>query len=305
MVSLPESQTSIRESIERCDPASTADIASQLSAFSLDDVTRELMVMCVERAEPSLFRTFPLAIRHTMYGDDGIADWTLRYSEEARSVEPADDDEVVDAHVRWERWEDCVRLIHGKANGTALFAAQRATALGEAGFRSNGTWWFMGTNFTNDADMNSPGRLMAYLRTKVNNEAALDAFVEEIGLDKLMGARAHTIAETMSDLQAIELLAGSWLRWEIEGMEKVAQLDIDADLSWHVRVLDRADCDDQDTNGVRTLFTSPKAFLYMVGGRETLTAQMVSGDAKLVGPDDRLKAFSAAMRRMVSPAAME
>ena len=307
VVQTPASDDAIRSRVGKCKGMTTQQIAEEFAGDGLEQVTRELLVMCLERGDEGILPEIPLRVRHTMYGEDDIADWVLGYEPGARTIDEADEDAEVDAHVRWERWEDCVRLLNGDVNGMSLFYALRAIALGEDEFRSKGRWWFMGTNFTADPSSERPGRLIGYLRGKVWQPAdELDAFVEEIGLEKLLRARALTIAETMRDLRASEMLVGSWLRWEIAGFDSIAHADFEDATRVTVKSLTREEAAATDpTGGVTTLFTTKEAFLMTAGGRAELGGLLVEGKARLVGTDERIATFNAAQRRMYRPGAMD
>ena len=294
-------QGELRSEFELCRGCSTQDIAARFEKVELDVVTYELFQMCAERADPDLFRTYPAVTRHTMYGDDGVSDWITRYSPDGNTIESADDAVEVQGHVRWERWEDLLRLLHGEVTWMSLFYSLRAIALGEDVFRSHGRYWFMGINFTNDPDPHTPGRLMGLMFRDVWDPPKLAALIDEVGLDRLIAARAQTQAATWSDLGAGLRLAGSWVRWEIEGHPTLAEVTFDEQGGWSWRLLDRDEAASDTAGGITIWFATDQAFLYVASLREDISGQLVSGTARLVGSDDRLAAFSAATRRMYAP----
>jgi hypothetical protein len=197
-----------------------------------------------------------------------------------------------------------VRLVNGNLSALSLFYSLRVVALGDDQQRVSGHSWFMGVNFANDPDPTRPGRLMGFLHAVVWQGAdVLDSFVAEVTIEKLLESRARVMADTMADLGATELLADSYLRWEIAGVDHIAEVAINRAGGWTYRARSRAgsDEDDAESGGVTLHFSDPRSFLYAAGGREQLTEQLVGGRARLLGDDHRLQAFSAATRRMYSP----
>src|SRR4051812_28959675 len=91
----------LRTRFGTCRGSSTQAIDECLRDVGLDEITRELLLICAERSDTGIFTRFPLAIRHTMYGEDDISDWILRYSETGTTIEEADAAAEFDAHIRW------------------------------------------------------------------------------------------------------------------------------------------------------------------------------------------------------------
>ena len=293
----------LRAQISALKGATTHHIASELGEDDLDTVTKELLSMCAERTEPSQLPHVPFAIRHTMYGESNLADWVITYGDDvAPGVTEADDDVVVDAHIRWERWEDCVRVLNADLQAMSLFIARRVVALGGADVARFGHRWFMSVNFEGSDANDRSGWLNARLTVKVNNDAELAAFVEEVGLDRLLLARAQVLAGTMADLGVSVDLAGSYLRWEVTGYPLMAQVDFDEVGRVQARIITREEAATIDpSTGVTTLFADAKPFLYAAGGRENIGQQLVAGTLRLVGEPHRIAAFSAATKKIVPP----
>jgi predicted esterase len=297
----------VRARINACRGLSTRLISDRLADVDLEALTRELLVICAERSDTGAFSTFPLTVRHTMHGDGELADWTLRYGESGTSVERTENGArpgvAVDAHVRWEYWEDGVRLINDDVSALSLFTSRRVAAIGEGDARTNGHCWFLGVNFTGDPDPDRPGRVIASLRDRVGeNDEHVEAIVKGEILDKLLHGRARVLADSLSDLGGSPLLAGSFLRWEVAGHDRVAQISFAAAGSWRYRSLSSDEAAAEDpSSGVTVHFAGVRPFLSVAGGKEELAAQLVRGAARLTGEDARLRAFAAAMRCIHAP----
>jgi hypothetical protein len=295
--------SALRAQIAALKGATTQEIATALGEDDLDSITNELLAICAERTERTQLPQVPFSIRHTMYGETSLSDWIVDYDVDGpAAITEAAEDAAVDAHVRWERWEDCVRVINADLQAMSLFIARRVVALGGADVAQLGHRWFMAVNFEGSDAPDRSGWLNARLTVKVNDDDELAAFVEEVGLDRLMLARATVLSGTMADLGVASDLAGTYLRWEVAGYPRMAQVDFDDTGRVNARIITAEEAAQIDpTTGVTTLFSEAKPFLYAAGGKENIGQQLVAGTLRLVGEPHRLAAFSAATQKIVPP----
>ncbi len=292
---------SLLEQIASCRGKDAPAIASVFGDAELDDVTRDLLDIVAERTEVAKLPRVPFTVRHTLYGDLDVSDWTISYNEGGVSVASSDPDGNPDVSLRWEHWEDLVRLMNGDASETALFFTRRvATEDNEQDVVA----WTSAVDFVGSGEADQrPGALMNALRSaSAAGPITLERFITEKGLPNLLAARSANMASSVEDIGAADGLHGSFMRLEIATDPPVAvETTFPTDGSRaSTRILGSHEVGNQDPDsGVTLLFASVAAFVDAVTFKEDMPQQLTSGDLRVEGSPQRLSAFSDAMMALL------
>jgi hypothetical protein len=280
-------------------------IAAAFDDLEQDDITTELMRVFGERTVTAQLPSLPFTVQHTMYGDLDVSDWLISYTPTGVEVSAAGAaGGGADAHIRWEHWEDAVRLLNGDASESALLFTRRVSLLGDGPTTARATQWMNAVDFLGDGSFDErPGVLMNELRHAAwAGPAALDSYIAEKGLPRLLRARAMNMALSVIDIGGGGELGGSFMRLEIATQPPVAvHLDFPADGSRPVvRDLAPEEFGKEDPAlGVTLRFEGVSDFVDAVTFRAEMGEQMTTGKLRFFGSPDRLKAFGDAMLKLV------
>lgn len=293
---------SLLERFEACKGLDTAGIAAQLADLEQDDITVELMRLFGARTVRSALPLVPFVIQHTMYGDLDVSDWLLRYSDSGFDAVPAPTDAQPDAKIRWEHWEDAVRLVNGDAGEAGLFFTRRIETVGDDTAAKR---WMGAVDFTGSGDLEErPGVLVMGLRAAaMAGEKELASYIEEKGLPRLLRARAMNMASSVAEIGAADLLAGSFMRLEISTQPRVG---VETDFPntggrAETRILAPEELGNEDFNrGVTLRFESVEDFVDAVTFRVEMPQQITSGRLRVFGSAERIRAFGEAMNMLAN-----
>jgi len=292
------------ERFEACRGLDVPGIAAALSDLEQDEITEELMTLFAQRTVPSALPRLPFVIRHTMYGDLDVSDWLIRYSESGFEVVAAEPDSASDAHLRWEHWEDAVRMLTGDAGEAGLFFTRRLSAPGDVPTGLLASRWTSSVDFTASGDLEErPGVLDDRLRTAAwAGEAELARFIEDRGLPRLLRARAMNMASSIADIGAGSDVAGSFMRLEIDANPRVGvHTEFPAGGgAAQTRVLAAEELGNEDFDkGVTLRWETVGDFVDAVTFRQEMGPQVASGSLRFFGSQDRLQAFAIAMNKLI------
>lgn len=296
---------SLRERLDFCKGLDAPAIASALADVDQDDVTAEIMRVFGERTLSSALPRVPFTMQHTMYGDLDVSDWLLRYAGTGFEVVPAPPDAVADAMIRWEHWEDAVRMLNGDAGEVALFFTRRIATVGDAAADGLARRWMGCVDFTGSGDPEGrPGVLMDRLRSAAAaGDKHLAAFIEDKGLPVLLRARAMNMASSVIDIGAGADLAGSYMRLVIDAQPPVGVETVfdAAGNAAETRLLANQELGGEDpSQGVTLQFESVQAFVDAVTFRQEMPQQITSGQLRVMGAGDRVSAFGLAMMKLAN-----
>jgi hypothetical protein len=293
---------SLLEQVVSCKGLDAPGIAGVFVAVEQDDVTRELLSIVAERTNLAKLPRLPFVVRHKLYGDLDVSDWSIRHEDGGASVVAAAEDDVADVTLRWEHWEDVVRLINGDTSETALFFTRRVAS---EDAETDVVAWSSAVDFVGSGEADErPGVLMNALRAaSAAGDSALDSFIRDKGLPRLLRARAANMASSVQDIGGADGLRGSYMRLEISvhpvvGVEATFPPD---GSPASTRILDTDEIGKEDPeDGVTLRFESAAAFVDAVTFREDMPQQVTSGALRVLGSQQRMLAFSEAMMTLIN-----
>ena len=292
------------ERFESCRGLDVPGIAAALSDLEQDEITYELMTLFAQRTVLSSLPKLPFVIRHTLYGDLDVSEWLIRYSDSGFEVVAADPDSEADTHLRWEHWEDAVRMLTGDAGEAGLFFTRRLAAPGDVPTGMLAARWVSSVDFTGSGDLEGrPGVLVDRLRAAAwAGDAELARFIEERGLPRLLWARAMNMAASIADIGAGPDVAGSFVRLEIDTNPRIGvHLDFpDEGGRAEARVLAPEELGKEDLDkGVTLRWETVGDFVDAVTFKQEMGPQVASGALRFFGSQERLQAFSVAMSKLI------
>ncbi len=293
---------SLLEQIASCKGMDAPGIAAAFAGAEQDDVTSELLSLIAERTDVAKLPRVPFVVRHKLYGDVDVSDVLIRYDDGEVSVVAATEDDDADVTLRWEHWEDVVRLINGDTSETALFFTRRVAS---EDAENDVVAWSSAVDFVGRGNEDErPGALMNSLRSAAaSGESTLTAFIREKGLARLLWARAANMASSVQDIGGADGLRGSYMRLEIAVQPVVAvEATFPPDGSpASTRIVNDDEIGKEDLEGGVTLrFESVDAFVDAVTFREDMPQQVTSGALRVLGSQQRMLAFSEAMMTLIN-----
>lgn len=278
-----------------------AGIAKAFDDVEQDEITAAIVDVFAARTTIAALPKRPFVVHHTMYGDLDVSDFVIAYTDAGATTADAStvDPSTVDVHLRWEHWEDAVRLLNGDTGEVALFFARRIEALDDEAMARR---WTAAVDFAGTGDLESrPSVLADRLRSAAERgEAAVAAFIAEKGLPTLVAARAANMAGSVYDVGAGGPLAGTTIRVVVEARPTVAaETAFPADGGTPVTsVVPEATAGDDPSDAVVLRYASVDAFVDAVTFRQEMSQQVTNGQLRVLGPNDRVTAFGMAMMRL-------
>lgn len=295
---------SLRERFAECKGLDARGIAAALDDLDQDDITAEVMQIFGERTTASALPRTPFSIQHTMYGDMDVSDWVLGYPGGGFEVEAAKPDSTPDTKIRWEHWEDAIRLLNGDAREMGLFFTRRIASVGEGSAGLDATRWTSAVDFTGTGEDDRPGVLVVGLRAAAHaGEKEAAAYIDKEGLDRLVWARAVNMAASVIDIGGADGLAGSFMRVEVATQPPVGAHTqfgaVGAPAAAETRILMAEELGTEDPAlGVTLRFESVDAFVDAVTFRQEMPQQVTNGQLRVLGAPERMQAFGEAMYKL-------
>jgi hypothetical protein len=301
----------MRERFAACAGLDTTAIAAEFEGDDLDEVCREILLVCAERTDVTGLPSDPFTIRHTMYGDVDVSDFVLRYDKGSSSVEEPSPDESLDGHARWEHWEDAVRLFNGDVPTSSLVFANRITSAIPGDFanritagtsganRAEGSAlrrWLTAVDFAGTAGTATTERLLGELSDLLRkNPAGVDGYVEKVGMQALVTARSDGLGHALIEIGARDDVRSFYIRCDV-AVDPPASAKVAWDENGRPVVTETTfDVPDDPDRGATMRFKTAHSFLEVAGRTKVLAQQMADGTATLEGSAESVNQFWKAM----------
>jgi hypothetical protein len=201
----------LEQRFKECAGREVADIAAAFEDDDQDDVTKALVSIIAGRTERSRLPERPYRVGLTLYGDAGVSDWTISYTDAEAAVEPSADAGTTHIETRWEHWEDAVRLINGDLSALSLFYARRIT-IGDEATTDNEPAWLRAVDFAPGSPALAENRVLTNLIiANEEGQKRREAYVGEVGVPAIAEARTLTTARALLESGCAEELKGSYM----------------------------------------------------------------------------------------------
>ena len=254
-----------------------------------DDVTRTLVSIVADRTERTRLPSLPYRVGLTMYGDAGVSDWVISYTDDDATVEERDDAGSLDVETRWEHWEDAVRLINGDLSALSLFYARRIT-IGDEPTTDNEPPWLRAVDFAPGSQALAENR--ALTRVIIANEQgqkARDECVAEVGLQTIAEARTRSTARALLESGCAEELKGSYMAVTIADEPSILTV---AFFEPTRVTAGSSDLVSSETPGVLLPYVNRQALLDGCTGTRTFQDLLVNGLVKVEGAEEDRARFA-------------
>jgi hypothetical protein len=288
------------ERIGKCQGLELAAITAELADLDQDEVTRALVEAFGARTDQARLPARPYTVQHTLYGDDDVSEWLLGYGTDgAVEVREAEDADAPDLHVRWEHWEDAVRVLDDDVPALALLYGRRVTVEGIEPSTGEPPW-FDAVDFTG-SDAEAMGHMLGELTAaRLAGRKEHAEVVARVGVERIAAGAGLMAAHTLVDNGSARELAGSYMRLVIAGDPPVVvQVDFDAATGHPSVRLPGPAGDDGDLDGGVTLrYSSPAAAVAGADGESTFDQLLVNGLVRMEGAQPRIEAFGGALIKL-------
>jgi hypothetical protein len=273
------------ERFTSCRGWDVAKIAEAFADVEQDDVTRSLVQLFAERTDAGRLPALPYRVRLSMFGDTDVSEWRIDYGSDEYSVTEASVDEY-DTEMRWEHWEDGVRLVNGDVQALALLFARRVTVEDEQSTMSE-PMWFRAVDFAPGSQAQSDVRVLTRLVEAHERDARSEAsYVAEVGVERIVEARALIVARALVEAGCAEDLKGSFM--QVTSAEDGWSVVVDIGMTG-VQI---ADASHLPSAGVDLQYATTEAMLAEATGARTFQNLLVNGLIKVEGDDDSKARFA-------------
>jgi len=276
----------IAERISTCRGQDVTGIAAAFADAEQDDVTRALATMFGERTDIQALPSPTYAVGLTMYGDEDVSEWTIRYGGDGFTLAEGVSD--TDVSTRWEHWEDGVRLLAGDVPALSLVYARRITTSEGQGPSNDEPAWFRAVDFAPGTDAQRTGRVITrLLETYDRGGKGVDDFTKEDPFQRIIEARALIVALALVESGCAEDLRGSVMRVTCAEDPSFA---VSVDFGEASASLGE-DAGEVGSSGVDLVYASAEAMIAEATGARPFPDLLVNGLVKVVGDEDRRARF--------------
>ena len=288
------------ERFEACKGMPASAISEVFASDDFDEVSQGLLTILAERTDVRRLPQVPFTVRVTFYGDEDVHDSVIRYERDSYQIDPPTAEDVLDAHLRWEHWEDAVRLINADMPASTVLFSFRVTFDGqkEGGRkRTAALAWMAAVNFANQRPEERAGGYLYRLQwLTVNDPDRIPAYVAEVGLQAIVRSRAEVMGRTFVEVGAKDEVAGSYLRFDV-----VADPPAAASVAWDAETGETTvtepefDSVDNPDDGVTLRYLDEQTFLDVAGLKVLPMAAMASGKVVMRASPERAANYQKAM----------